>query len=836
MRGDSYNPSAAGNGYMSRDIYDAGPGSGMPIDERGADLNAPAGAAAWNDFRKRRRTPSPPGGARHGGRYDPRPRYFAASGPPPGAGGPPAPYFEDRGGYRGGYDPRGDYRGRERDMGRERDFGAAHGDRHYVPGFGARRSMSPRRGYDSYGPPQDIRYPYASRNEGARPFEGGPGADGLHAGNAVGGIRPPNELEESVSLRDFTEWYRTTHADELKPKDETDAEPLNGEAIIEQKYAEYRKDFLVRQNWALFLEHRNQTWFIEKYGVDEAMQQLRLNASRHGRVPAVRKYIDELEKGTWDEVNYDASADPKEVRKTKDGREANGIGKTLEPIENKMVELPAPANQIFIKSIPPNIGRHALEAFLPSQPGFEYLAMSEPYLKKGCHRVGYVQFKEGTDVRGVLNAIDRTEVKDFTLHMNVNILPFSSRTRANPTVSGTLARMKHDAVQAKAMALSLEDQLLMSENERKAALEEGKSLGEVAKKEARILSRGSDVVAARIETLTKGLEETETDESKSESEIEREKVRIELDQWVSYLRNGLNSCYYCVAPMDFPEELYQRCLRHIRKVGDSNDEEHRDDEDEEQEMEAEPRPIVTTDVDGTPLDIKMRPRPKVVDPAEKWTSRLDSKIKLIILPRSELDIKEYYGKDRDEEINKIAKPLIKEEETNKYRCKNCSKLFKAPEFVHKHLTTKHPELFEHLNQDLPLFDNFILDPKHIIPLMDQPASVHDKPASRPLHPPYDALSATSGRSRGRNNFGDRGGRGGRTPGNRGGFGAFNSPRGGYRGSRDVPMMGSPMTLTPGKEDPRAKRGRISYRDLDAAPPASTASGASANTEGGGLDY
>jgi hypothetical protein len=36
--------------------------------------------------------------------------------------------------------------------------------------------------------------------------------------------------------------------------------------------------------------------------------------------------------------------------------------------------------------------------------------MSEPYLKKGCHRVGYVQFKEGTDVRNVLNAIDRIEV------------------------------------------------------------------------------------------------------------------------------------------------------------------------------------------------------------------------------------------------------------------------------------------------------------------------------------------------------------------------------------------------------------------------------------------
>jgi hypothetical protein len=46
----------------------------------------------------------------------------------------------------------------------------------------------------------------------------------------------------------------------------------------------------------------------------------------------------------------------------KDGREANGVGTTLAPIEAKLVELPAPPNQIFIKSIPPTIGRHALEA------------------------------------------------------------------------------------------------------------------------------------------------------------------------------------------------------------------------------------------------------------------------------------------------------------------------------------------------------------------------------------------------------------------------------------------------------------------------------------------
>jgi hypothetical protein len=40
------------------------------------------------------------------------------------------------------------------------------------------------------------------------------------------------------------------------------------------------------------------------------MQQLRLHATRQGRAPAVQKYVEELEKGTWDEVNYDAIGTP----------------------------------------------------------------------------------------------------------------------------------------------------------------------------------------------------------------------------------------------------------------------------------------------------------------------------------------------------------------------------------------------------------------------------------------------------------------------------------------------------------------------------------------------
>jgi len=44
------------------------------------------------------------------------------------------------------------------------------------------------------------------------------------------------------------------------------------------------------------------------------------------------------------------------------------------------------------------------------------------------------------------------------------------------------------------------------------------------------------------------------------------------------------------------------------------------------------------------------------------------------------------------ESKKVAAPHIRQEEATKYRCKECSKLFKAPEFVVKHVIVKHPEL------------------------------------------------------------------------------------------------------------------------------------------------
>lgn len=52
---------------------------------------------------------------------------------------------------------------------------------------------------------------------------------------------------------------------------------------------------------------------------------------------------------------------------------------------------------------------------------------------------------------------------------------------------------------------------------------------------------------------------------------------------------------------------------------------------------------------------------------------------------------------QNRESKKLCAPLIKQEDSSKYRCKECNKLFKAPEFVIKHIAVKHPEV---LNQKL----------------------------------------------------------------------------------------------------------------------------------------
>jgi hypothetical protein len=60
------------------------------------------------------------------------------------------------------------------------------------------------------------------------------------------------------------------------------------------------------------------------------------------------------------------------------------------------------------------------------------------------------------------------------------------------------------------------------------------------------------------------------------------------------------------------------------------------------------------------------------------------------------------------EMARITEPHIKREDDSKYRCKACSKLFKAADFLRKHVPSKHPELVDEELEEVCLFLPFLV--------------------------------------------------------------------------------------------------------------------------------
>ena len=78
--------------------------------------------------------------------------------------------------------------------------------------------------------------------------------------------------------------------------------------------------------------------------------------------------------------------------------------------EPTRIEVPPKPQQIFLKTVPPTIGRVELEAFFGQEKGFEYLALTEPRVKLSYLMHSWAQFGEGVDLAGVVGRLDGQKV------------------------------------------------------------------------------------------------------------------------------------------------------------------------------------------------------------------------------------------------------------------------------------------------------------------------------------------------------------------------------------------------------------------------------------------
>lgn len=188
---------------------------------------------------------------------------------------------------------------------------------------------------------------------------------------------------------------------------------------------------------------------------------------------------------------------------------------------------------MFVKTVPPGTGRKSLEAvsrtaqleteaadkqLFKRVPGFQYLALTEPAVKKSFHRVGWAQYADGVDVKDVVTKLDNSKVRregtseaykqvdNFTFHLGVNGTPVVGRVRLTAPSANTLDRLARDGDKARQLAEKLEAELLGDDEDEAPGGEDGQEAGPSSSeaKEASVpglSEKGSKFVQEKIEQL-----------------------------------------------------------------------------------------------------------------------------------------------------------------------------------------------------------------------------------------------------------------------------------------------------------------------------------------------
>ncbi|KAG8715023.1 hypothetical protein FRC11_006078 [Ceratobasidium sp. 423] len=516
----------------------------------------------------------------------------------------------------------------------------------------------------------------------------------------------PYSVDIPVSFRAFCEWYRYHHPEVAQEEEKAKREASEAGKELDKAsdpmrahFDAYKRKMLLKQasNNMLFNAHKNQVWFIERYDPASEYVTLRDRIKAEGRKGRTARFVQELEEGKYDPVVEDPTTVTTEdkppgspraegVDSTHDneldfdnGDDEEGNSKpTADAIENgKAKEGPqggrdvecsmeTEGNQVMIRTLPPDIGRVKLEQALNTIPGFVYVTFGEPTFKKNFYRAAWIRFADDADMDQVMNSLSELKIDNFKLHTTRIVRPFTGRARITPSAACHPQRLTKDLARAKQLAHIYEEE--------SRALNRVQDVSESASGEAEdesSLGSGCEHVERRFEKLVAELEEKEG--GSDGPNFAAKSLGIQLDLYLAYLRTAFNCCYYCAARADFPEELQRRCLKHTR-----------------------PNVIVPA---SDPLS------------DERWLEWLDHKIAVLAEP-DKVDPAEYGAKNYDDELSRCVEEHIKQEEEGKFRCKTCTKLFKATSFVEKHIANKHPELTQELDT-IPFFNNFALDPHHI---------------------------------------------------------------------------------------------------------------------------
>ncbi|KAI9607999.1 hypothetical protein H4Q26_005452 [Puccinia striiformis f. sp. tritici PST-130] len=469
------------------------------------------------------------------------------------------------------------------------------------------------------------------------------------------------------------------------------------------------------------ITHENSSWHssrrIEqrlvsrKISTWSRVEELRQRLKKKGREGKIEGFISRLEKGDLDILNYDyvqpaaqkPSLDQPDEAALKMAKQnslpfhpnqslnvpallegnSNNPDAEAEDYEEPDDEFSASMAEALsgpntaLASISPDISRTELEDHCKKVEGFDYLALSDPHTGKKLHRVGWVSFLPGTDMKAAeMHSENQRSINNFTLHLMITERPAFQKLRFCPGImkrtTGSSRIWRRSASLPPVLRpntfvpLRMESNVEYRDRGKISQMKEemAQNLDSAAKKPA---SEGAGTPTPQDPGLNPQDSEVKPDLPQEKNATLDKKS---LDLYIFYLRTVFNCCYYCVCVCDFQEELCRRCPS----------------------MSAKQLPVTSRSIPPRPLhkvtgkNVNSQTSTHLKPNENNWARTLDEAVTLILTP-SEVDPREFGGERIDDD-----------------------------ELYRKHIMSKHGEV---INQDsierIKYLNNYALDPSHTTP-------------------------------------------------------------------------------------------------------------------------
>ncbi|XP_052270807.1 serrate RNA effector molecule homolog isoform X2 [Dreissena polymorpha] len=449
---------------------------------------------------------------------------------------------------------------------------------------------------------------------------------------------------------------------------------------------------------------------------------------------------------------------------------------------------------IFLRNLAPSITKQEVEAVCKRYPGFIRVALQDPQPERRFLRRGWVTFDRNVNIKEICWNLNNIRLRDCDLGATLNR---ELKQRVRP-VSGITAHhkvVKQDIKLAAKIIQNFDDKWKIWDDPNDEKKDSEKEFALTVKNP--VLKNITDYLVDEgsfEEDELLGIEGAEEgEETNPEVTIERDETLLKvLDTMILYLRIVHSIDYYSANEYPNEDEMPHRCgIMHCRGVPPSSKTTKKDLDD--------------------------------------WLKSFETKIKPFVELQDKLDdekAKKMGKKDRDAEVEKFITANTQELAKDKWLCPLSGKKFKGPEFVRKHIQTKHGEKIEEVKQEVSFFNNYLIDPKR--------PSLPEHPGNKTSGPPTPQAQQFPGAGPGfggppQGMIGFNAHRGGGGPHMmRGGYGGnpyyhqgqghFGGPRhepregGGFRERENTRPAGGYSRPYSRGSDPRRI---IEYRDLDA---------------------